>query len=244
MDEQTLDLIYDNAEVASVAVLNYSGNLLENHLPVLESELSVVIGTVFEIYNGFNTAGRQVLGFVLKSDRMTLLISFFEEAVVIIEVVGKCSLNALDKKLRSTLGSLSLAPATRPVITSQITDAVNRVTPITRPITSSVAQVTPAVTLATVQQGIGKITPQGSGEVVDVSVLRTDLVKLLKKVAPGGLAEKMVNDAFALKSVDLESTSIDKLKALEVGHEVVNKIPNKSRRKMIAKEFEVLAKSF
>ena len=63
---------------------------------------------------------------------------------------------------------------------------------------------------------------------------------LLKRVAPGAIADKMITDVFSAEGVDASAASIPKEQTIGLGRQIVAKIPNKSRRKMIEKEYDLL----
>jgi len=112
-NEQIIDLVYKNTEVGSLAVLNFRGDLYANHLPMLENEMSVLLNTVLQVYYGFKAAERMIQSFLLKSDKITFQVLFFDEIILVIELIEPDSVNALEEKLRKLLHDVTLAPPTQ-----------------------------------------------------------------------------------------------------------------------------------
>ena len=81
-----------------------------------------------------------------------------------------------------------------------------------------------------------------AGDQIDVADFKSQMRQLLKRVAPGAIADKMINDVFSAEGVDASAASIPKEQAIGLGSQIVAKIPNKSRRKMIENEYALLIK--
>ena len=86
------------------------------------------------------------------------------------------------------------------------------------------------------------VESQPAGNQIDVADFKSQMRHLLKRVAPGAIADKMITDTFTAEGIDTSATSIPKEQAIGLGAKVVEKIPNKSRRKMIENEYALLIK--
>lgn len=229
IDDQTLDLIYEVSGVGSLAIINHQGELYDNQLPILEDQLSAIITSVMTVHNDFLAAGRDVRGFTLKSESMTLMVAFFDNIVLIIEVLEPCSLNAMNGSLNSIFSRNVSGVKSAPITTATLQ---------TSPVTTAAA--TGTATSAT--QSTAE-SPAGENN-IDFATFKTSLTKILKKVAPANLAEKMITDTLTVRGVDPSATLIDRKEAVKLGFEVISKIPNKKRKKLIENEFTLLSKTF
>lgn len=224
MDDKIYDLIYENEEVESLALVSAQGDIIENQLPMTEDSLQLVSQTILKILAGLDSAGRHLRGFILKSENLTLQICSIDNVILLLELADPFSANTVDKNVRSILsGAQAVVPQQAAVPQALATPQAQSPEPRTE---------SQSVATANLEDQI------------DFNNFRASLVKLLKRVAPGGIADKMVNDVLAAEGIQNTITFLDKHKAIEIGEKVVAKIPNAGRRKIIAKEYQTLAKSF
>ncbi len=234
MNADVIDLIYQNEEVEGLAIFSREGNLVENQLSIDESSLAVVAKTIAEIATSLGEVNRLLKGFVLKSDKLTLMICVFDRSILLLELISPFSANKVEKNLRSLIsGSTSLI---------EVEDAPAHSSPLE--ITEPVVANEPKKLLVNIPEVTPAVVEQQSENTINFSEYKSNMAKLMKRVAPGGVADKMIADVFAAESVDVNNEQIDRDLAIRLGEKIIAKIPNASRRKMIIKEYNVLSQKF
>jgi len=68
--------------------------------------------------------------------------------------------------------------------------------------------------------------------------------QLLRNVAPGPIAKKLINETILSEGLDLTVSKITKNNAIPLGEKIIAKVPNISRRKMVQKEYSLIVKDF
>ena len=237
MNADVIDLIYQNEEVIGLAVFSREGTLIENQLSIDENSLTIVAKTIAHIAGGLGRANRILKGFMLKSDRLTLMISVFDDSILLLELSSPFSADKIEKNLRSLIsGSTSLV------------GSLPQAAQPSQPAQSPVMQVG-AAAVADEPKKLPVITPEAEvalppANLISFPEYKSSIAKLMKRVAPGGVADKMIAEVLAAASVDMNSKDIDRDLAIHLGEQIVAKIPNAGRRKMIAKEYHMLSQNF
>ncbi len=237
MNADVIDLIYQNEEVIGLAVFSREGTLIENQLSIDENSLTIVAKTIAHIAGGLGRANRTLKGFMLKSDRLTLMISVFDDSILLLELSSPFSADKIEKNLRSLIsGSTSLV------------GSLPQAAQPSQPAQSPVMQVG-ASAVADEPKKLPVITPEAEvalppANLISFPEYKSSIAKLMKRVAPGGVADKMIAEVLAAASVDMNSKDIDRDLAIHLGEQIVAKIPNAGRRKMIAKEYHMLSQNF
>ena len=217
MDPEIIDLIYQNDEVVGVAVFSKTGDLIENQLSINDESISVVAQTISSIASALHNAERELKGFLLQSTAVTLQVCVVSDFILVMQMAEEFSANKVEQSVRSIFtGIVPTDPTPSPV---------------------------PAVSEEVVNAAASEpVESQPAGNQIDVADFKSQMRHLLKRVAPGPIAEKMITDTFTAEGIDTSATSIPKEQAIELGAKVVEKIPNKSRRKMIENEYALLIK--
>lgn len=100
----------------------------------------------------------------------------------------------------------------------------------------------PVVKTLPVQPAEEEITPVKEEMVdgIDLADFKNSLSKLLKTVAPGKLAETMINKAMNDMRIDEQAVQLPQDQATKLGYEVIARVPNKARRKIIENEYTTM----
>jgi len=232
MDTDIIDLIYQNEEVEGIAVFATNGEVIENQLALTEESVKTVSQHVADIAAGLDAAGRTLRGFILKSDSITYQICVFDHVILLLHLTGDYSANKVELSVRSIIGEVFNTPETaQPEPINTVSSGISQLPPIEKQ---------QSLQPETVQDVVAEPTEDQMG----FADFKLQLSKLIKRVAPSGVADKMINDTLTEASIDPSSINIGKETAIELGNKVVAKIPNASRRKMIAKEFKMLSTKF
>ena len=217
IDEKLIDLFYQNDSVEGVAVFSSAGQLIENQLALGESTLEKVGVSIARIRNDLSVAERQMFGFALKAEKILLQIIIHDEQIILLQLTPDSDLNEVYLKIVSALGKLGGSQSKKPTLPA--------------PPESTPQQ--PAETAAAPEAAPGSLLWSDYEPV---------LLKLLKSVAPGGLAKKMLTDGAAEVGYSPDSGVLTLDEAALVGQAAVNKIPNAARRKIVMKEFASIHK--
>lgn len=217
MNQDLIDLIYHNEEVEGVAISSSNGAVIENQLALTDSSLEAIAVTVAKIKLGLSDAKRHLKGFLFRSNSSILQVCIFDEYVVFVQLVEPYSAVKIERSIRSIFGEHSGETETQ---TQQINATQERV------------------------EQYEKVIAEPPADHIKLDDFITKLKTLLKRVAPGGVADNMINQGCAAANVDLSSTeTIAKSDAIDLGQTVIGKIPNASRRKIILKEYETVITS-
>jgi len=230
MDEEIIDLIYQNEEVEGIAIFSPSGEVIENQLALTEDSVAVVSKTVANINTALDSADRRLKGFLLKSEKVRMQICILDDVILLLQLSEEFSANDLEKKIRSIMSGVNIKTPSTPQLPPDPVPQEARAQFIT--------SVEPQNDTHTTT-----LDPKIEENQIDFAEFKSKLTKLIKRVAPGGIAEKMINEAILSENIDSTTVFINKDAASALGEKVVAKIPNASRRKMIAKEYQILTKS-
>ena len=217
MDSEFIDLIYQNDEVVGVAVFTSTGELVENQLSVNDASIIVVSQTISNITSALAEAERDLRGFLLKSAAITLQICVVSDYILVMQLAEEFSANKVEQSIRSIFTGMAPTQASPATVDSQ-----------------PIAQAAEPVAVAAEQPS------EPLEDQIDFYAFKAKLLQLLKRVAPGGIAEKMINETFAAEGVDTALPSMSKDVAIALGAKTVAKIPNKGKRKLIEKEYQLL----
>ncbi len=217
MDSELIDLIYQNEDVEGAAIFDANNQLVENQLSITLNKVMTIAETLLDLRHSLMKARREMLGFLIKSDKILLHVAIFPNMLIVLELSSGASINSVDKKLRSLIGSGQDAPAKK----------VQPSIPVAFQPEQQVQHLNTAA-LPSVADG------------VDFVDFKLRLSKLLKAIAPGKVAEGMISSA--MKDMDIEPSTLALAKptATELGYNVIAKIPNKARRKIIENEYKSL----
>jgi len=208
MDSDLVDLIYQNEAVEGVAIINASNEVEENQLSIRASKVNAIATTLLKLKKGLNDAGREMRGFLIKSDSILLMANMTSEKLILLELSEGSSVNEVERSLRSILG-----------------DAV------AQPVLAEPAQSEPVAQAAL--PAVDKVEEEG----IDLADFKNSLAKLLKTVAPGKLADGMISKALKDMGIDETAVQLPQDQATKLGYEVIAKVPNKARRKIIENEY-------
>lgn len=75
---------------------------------------------------------------------------------------------------------------------------------------------------------------------VNFTDFNSQLSKLLRPIAPSAILKKMIQKGYADEGIASDSVEISKEQAISVGTNIIDKIPNASRRKIIENEFQTI----
>ena len=235
MNANLIDLIYQNDEVEGVAVFTLDGEMVENQLDISEDAILVVSRTVASISYGFQKAGRTVKGFLLKSQELSLQICFIDGYILLMQLAEDFSANKIEQQIRSIFRSSTVSmsiPSPPEALPSQ---------PEALPL-QPVAQ--PSQPVAQPSQPETQPQPETpdviTADIIGLPDFLENLTKLLKRVSPSSVADKMIKDAFKQEGIDLNAKAITRDMAVYMGDKAIAKIPNKARRKMIEREYHLL----
>lgn len=227
MDSELIDLIYQNEEVEGVAIFDGNNQLVENQLSITLVKVMAIAETLHNLRSSLMQAGREMLGFLIKSDKSLLHVTMFPNMLIVLELSKVSSVNALDKKIRSVVGTGQVATNT-PVQPSLPAAKKPVALPAAQPAQSS----QPLQPVATSQPVIA--------DGIDFVDFKFSLSKLLKTIAPGKVADGMINSAMKDMGIEPDTVQLAQPTATKLGYKVIEKIPNKARRKIIENEYKTL----
>lgn len=208
MDSDLVDLIYQNEAVEGVAIINASNEVEENQLSIRASKVNAIATTLLKLKKGLNDAGREMRGFLIKSDSILLMANMTSERLILLELSEGSSVNEVERSLRSILGDAVAQPVlAEPVESEPVAQAA---LPAVEPVEE---------------------------EGIDLADFKNSLAKLLKTVAPGKLADGMISKALKDMGIDETAVQLPQDQATKLGYEVIAKVPNKARRKIIENEY-------
>lgn len=210
MDSDLIDLIYQNEAVEGIAIFDANNNLVENQLSLNLNKATAIAATLVKLKNGLNNAGREMRGFLIKTSSILLLVNMYSDKLILLEISEGFSVNEVEGNLRSILG--------------EATDQ-----PVVKTLPAHPAQQA-AVTPAEEEMVDG----------IDLADFKSSLSKLLKTVAPGKLAETMINKAMNEMGIDEQAVQLPQDQATKLGYEVIARVPNKARRKIIENEYTTM----
>ncbi|MDB9741361.1 hypothetical protein OAB00_00760 [Akkermansiaceae bacterium] len=230
MDPAIIDLIYQNEAVEGIAIFDAQNQLVENQLSINQGSVLVIAETIHNIRMGLASAGRDMLGFLIKTDRMMIQVCMFPDKLVLLEVSQDFSANETDKKLRSIFGGSRGA-------TTQLVSVKSVQLP-------AAAEEEPVVEEIPVAQAVTEVIPEPQiVDGIDWQGFKGSTHSLLKRVAPDRVAENMMNGVIKDMGLDPAAELMPKEQAVEFGYKVIAKIPNKSRRALMEKEYTSLLSS-
>ncbi|MGJ8676545.1 MAG: hypothetical protein ACSHX0_03415 [Akkermansiaceae bacterium] len=217
MHTELIDLLYENEAVEGVALFKDTGDLLESHLALSESSVIQICASLVSMKFGLAEASRAMKGFVIKTEKYTLQAYIYKDLLILLQVNPSYALDKTYLKIQSQLGDQAKSPAALP-----------RNSGVT--ITESDVATTENVTI--------------DEPMVQWADFKQKLATLIKRVAPSGVANKMIAASATAVGVSDEIGQIPLETAIKVGQDVVAKIPNASRRKLIEKEYNILAQQY
>jgi len=220
MYKEIVDVIYENEGVEGIAIFNDLGNLVVNQLALNEEALVKVGTSLTNVRSGLAGVSREVLGFVLKTDDYLLQAIIQKEVTFLLQITPGYSVAEIYSSVKSQMGIKQAALAPSP----------NALSP------QAQTQPTPAK--------VELVKEVEEGAVIDWQEFRGSLMLLIKRVATSGVANKMITAASVELGILAEQEVVTFDTANAVGQKVVNKIPNASRRKLIANEYEIMVKQY
>ena len=230
MNPDTIDLIYQNESVEGVAIFNSAGELIENQLSYNEDSVTKIAQTMLGINQALTDADRFLKGFLIKSETTTLQICIFDDFLLIMALSDPHAADTLEKAVRSIFGKASSSNSAPAHV---IPETSNQKT------TTNTVQAEQVV-----QQEPQPVTPEPAGEEIVDGIKLDDykpkLMTLLKRVAPGNVAEKIINEAMTANAIGADTPTLTIGQAITVGESAVSKIPNAGKRKLVNKEFQLL----
>ena len=214
-----IDLIYSNEEVEGVAVTSITGDtIIENQLTITDNSLQTISTTVERIKTGLIGAKRKLNGFLFRSENTILQVCVFSEYMIFVQLNESGSASKVEKSIRSIFGQYRER--------SQVSAPEEN-----REVAGQETQAE-------------EVSEEPPADHINLEDFASKLKNLLKRVAPGGVAEKMINAGFTEAKIDIASMkTIAKSDAIALGESVIGKIPNASRRKIILKEYETITSS-
>lgn len=223
MQSELIDQLYENEAVEGVAIFNEFGELTENQLALNELAVVQVCNCIRTLKSGLEGAGRNMKGFVLKTNKYLLQVICQGENLILLQLTPGYSINNTHTKIISQVGKSD----SKPVLPGTTQGARNDTATTTE---SREAQEVPAAA----------DTP-----LIAWDIFHGSLITLLKRVAPYAVAKKMVAIAALEEGVaEGEDQHIPMQTAFKIGQVVVDKIPNPSRRKMLQKEYDLMIKQY
>jgi len=214
MDLDLIDLVYRNDEVEGVAVATATGEIIENQLAVTGHSVQTIGNSIVAIAQGLAGAKRKLRGFLLRSETTTLQVCVFDDFIVFIQLSEPFSATKVEKSVRSIFGG------------------VNQQTQ------------TPAAAITEAAETQAEQAWEPPADHIPIADFSDKLSTLLKRVAPSNVASKMISEGFNAAGVDISTTdTIAKQEAIDIGSDIIEKIPNASRRKIIIKEYDTITKS-
>lgn len=227
MYTEIINELYENDAVEGVALFNDHGDLVENQLALGEGAVTKIGISLNRIRAGLLTSSREMNGFLLKTDEYLLQAIIHHDCLILLQVEPTSSANQNYNMVKSQLGD-------RPVMSEpeQVT--------VKRPIFES-QQVARDVL---VEPKVSEPEVIVTEDIVDWAEFRASLASLIKRVAPSGVANKMISNASIEAGIILDQDTIELKKAIIVGSNVVSKIPNASRRKLIENEYKIMVQKF
>ena len=225
MYKEIVDIIYENEGVEGIAIFNDLGNLVVNQLALNEEALVKIGASLTSIRSGLEGVSREILGFVLKTDNYLLQAIIQREVTFLLEITPGYSVTETYSSVKSQIGMRHSAPAS----------STNTLSPQTQEL--------PAIVKAEPAKA-EPVKEVEDGSVIDWQEFRNSLLLLIKRVAPSGVANKMITAASVEFGILAEQEVVSFDKANAIGLKVVNKIPNASRRKLIANEYKIMVKQY
>ena len=213
MDTADIEKIYDQTNANGLAIATAAGEVVDNQLFVSGEGATKLAVALAKIFNGLAAVGRSVSAFVLNCSRGKFLAVPTGDHILILEVSPHQSLDEVMAGVRSVVG-------------------VSAPTPVAA---------APAVTAS---QPIGEAaggTPTTPAEHLWPD-LRADLVKVMARVAPRNLAEKLIKEAEQSVTNGQSVTRLEQI--FEIGRRATLSVPNPARRKLVEKELGLLATKY
>lgn len=234
MDEEIIDLIYQNEDVEGVAIFTRAGELIESQLSIMEEALQVVSKIVVDIANAFASADRELRGFLLQSEKVTLQIFVLREAILILQLNDSFEASRIDKKIRSIFNSRT---SVVPVVASPVFSAVEmpadpvelNLDPEPVPVPIPLPDSEP---------------PEDTSEYIDFVAFQARLRELLKGVAPEKVTNDMIEATLLKNKVESSYAILEKREAFNLGQQVIDKIPNEEKRKTLSQDYQKLVTNF
>ncbi|MGJ8673321.1 hypothetical protein [Rubritalea sp.] len=214
MYQELIELLYENEAVEAVALFTDQGHLIENQLAISESTITQVCASLVTIKNGLAGSNREMKGFLVKTQKYTLQAYVHSDLLILLQVSSNFSINKTYHNIQSQLGQKTYSPA------------------------SGDAQAVSSNTQTEVAQS------EQAEYSVEWDDFRQKLATLIKRIAPSGVANKMIDTSMKEAGYADSPISLPFENAVAIGQSVVAKIPNASRRKLIDQEFQVLAEQF
>ena len=228
MYKEIVDIIYENEGVEGIAIFNDLGNLVVNQLALNEEALVKIGASLTSIRSGLEGVSREILGFVLKTDNYLLQAIIQKEVTFLLQITPGYSVTETYSSVKSQIGMRHSAPAS----------STNTLSPQTQEL-PAIVKAEPAKA-----EPVKEVEEVEDGSVIDWQEFRNSLLLLIKRVAPSGVANKMITAASVEFGILAEQEVVSFDKANAIGLKVVNKIPNASRRKLIANEYEIMVKQY
>lgn len=217
MHNELIDILYEHETVEGLALFHDSGILIENQLAISELAVIQICACIIKIRRGLAEASREMKGFVIKNSKYILQVYMHGDLLILLQVKSILSAEKTYQTLQSQLGSAqtqSLNTAQKP--------------------RKSLRVVQDATITASYDEAL----------TIDWTDFRNKLTKIIKRIAPSGIANKMINAAMQQEGLSEQQANVSFETAFTIGNSVVAKIPNASRRKLIEKEFATLTQQY
>ena len=216
---ELIDLVYENEEVESLAIADLDGGIIENQLILTTESASVVAKTVSSLYHSLTAGKRSLNGLMFKTGSLILQVCIFETCIVLVQLDPRASANETEKNIRSVFGSFSL-PAT------------------------SIGKPESGKNTSTENDPSDHTKEESLEGHINFQDFYSVFTALLKRVAPNGEAEKLINEKFFHLEIDVELTeTIFKEDALLLGREIINKIHDEGSRSIALVQLMVASRS-
>lgn len=239
MYAEVIDSLYENDTVEGVALFNDHGDLVENQLALGEEAVKKIGLSLNRIRAGLLNSAREMNGFLLKTDKYLLQAIIHQDVLVLLQVDPSSSSNQNYLIVKSQFGD-------RPVISTPKPTPVekNIFKPIQPKVDAAVTQVRKPQVVTSIPKPVQEPVQESAGPIVDWAEFRSSLSSLIKRVAPSGVANKMISNASIEAGITVDQETVELPKAVSIGTSVVAKIPNASRRKLIEKEYLLMIQKY
>ena len=223
--EELIDAIYENEAIEGLAIFNSNQTLAENQLALSEEAVAKIGATLFTIAQGLNSAGRVLNGLLIKSSSLSILVFVEGKKLLLLQLDPDKSVDTVFLSLKSQLGT-----KLKPIILEEETQSTAKAQ--TRSAQPAAAQSATPVEEPAIEGG------------VEWERLEKSLVSAFKKVSPAQLAKKLIATSAEENGVGATTKQGTPEQATAIATNACSQIPNAARRKMLAKELELILKKF